>query len=110
MIADFCCVNLYQSTDLLSTGEAVRLVCAGIGYPTPSVSFSRTPQNLTDYTDFVEQLTPFSKESLIGETRRNGEICTISIKSNKFGDIMQAFFCLIIIISRLSHAINHIKI
>ena len=69
------CINFFFVSSYYAD-EAVRLVCAGLGYPTPSVLFSRAPQKLTDYEDFVTQLTPFSREALRKElevTRRNGK-------------------------------------
>lgn len=47
------------------SGEAVRIVCAGMGFPTPSVSFAWQPKSLLEYTDFIKQLSPFGRNEAI---------------------------------------------
>lgn len=46
-------------------GEAVRIVCPGMGYPTPTIAFVWRPKSLKGYEDFVKQFSPFGRNELM---------------------------------------------
>lgn len=58
-----CCIWMCVCFRFL--GEAVRIVCPGMGYPTPGISFIWRPKSLVGYTDFVKQFSPFGRNEMM---------------------------------------------